>query len=181
MGQKTKEEYSRERFLSLYEPVHDRLVRYCKVHAYGDFAPHDLVNETVLRAWEHIHKLRDEKAFLHFLFGIARNIMRNHARRRKFRGNYDEESLKNVLSSEAEGETNVDVNLLYEAMEALPEAQKEAIVLFEISGFSIKEITEIQDAGLSAVKARLIRARKALAEMLSDSVVKEEQKQKSAS
>ena len=51
-------------------------------------------------------------------------------------------------------------------MSLLPEEQKEAVILFEISGFSIKEICEIQQAGESAVKQRLKRGRQKLTEIL---------------
>lgn len=170
MPQKSSSEALRQHFMTLYEPVHERLVRYCHAHAYGDFTPGDLVNETVLRAWENFDRLREDGAFLHFLFGIARNIMRNHARRRKFRGEYKEENVHQLMITEATGDIQTDVNLLYRAMDQLPESQKEAILLFEVSGFSIKEIMDIQDSGMSAVKARLMRGRKRLTELLAEPV-----------
>jgi RNA polymerase sigma factor (sigma-70 family) len=56
--------------------------------------------------------------------------------------------------------------MLHKALALLPEAQKECIILFEISGFSIKEIMEIQRASESAVKQRLKRGREKLIEIL---------------
>jgi RNA polymerase sigma-70 factor (ECF subfamily) len=46
------------------------------------------------------------------------------------------------------------------------EEQREAIILFEIAGFSIKEIVVIQNASESAVKQRLKRGREKLVEIL---------------
>lgn len=43
---------------------------------------------------------------------------------------------------------------------------KESIVLFEITGFSIKEIVEIQDDSVSSVKQRLRRGRERLEKIL---------------
>jgi RNA polymerase sigma-70 factor (ECF subfamily) len=60
------------------------------------------------------------------------------------------------------------VRLLYEALQKLPEEQREAIILFEISGFSLKEVQQIQGAGLSAVKSRIVRGKKKLARLLND-------------
>ena len=88
MSKKEHNPEVRQRFMELYEPVHERFVRFCKANAYGNYDADDLVNESVLAAFENFHKLRNDKAFLHFLFGISTNILRNHYRRRKFRGEY---------------------------------------------------------------------------------------------
>jgi RNA polymerase sigma-70 factor (ECF subfamily) len=50
----------------------------------------------------------------------------------------------------------------------LPPEQKEAIILQDIMGFSQKEICEIQSISLDALKQRLYRGRKKLAELLND-------------
>ena len=59
-----------------------------------------------------------------------------------------------------------EADFLYQALARLPELQREAIILFEITGFSIKEIMEIQNSGASAVKQRLARGRKELARIV---------------
>ncbi len=158
----------RERFMRLYHPVHDRFVRFCRAKAYGHYDPEDLVNDTVLKAFEQLDHLKNEAAFLHFLFGISRNMLRNHARRLKHRGEYDENKAAQLAVHEQRSDAAVDVGLLYEALNELPEEQREAVILFEISGFSIKEIQAIQGAGASAVKQRLVRGRKKLAELLKE-------------
>jgi RNA polymerase sigma factor (sigma-70 family) len=45
------------------------------------------------------------------------------------------------------------------ALATLEPAQREAIVLFELHGYSIEEIAEIQRASVAAVKSRLTRGR----------------------
>jgi len=166
-NKKTQDNNKQERFMQLYGPVHERFVRFCNARAYGDYPPKDLVNETVLTAYENFDKLKENKAFLHFLFGISRNILRNNVRRQKFKGEFDEERLSDELSADTQnGEQLTDVGLLYEALQQLPLEQREALILFELSGFSIKDIMETQNAKESAVKARLTRGRKRLAELL---------------
>jgi len=54
-------------------------------------------------------------------------------------------------------------------LERLPIREREAIVLFEITGLSIKEIQEIQGGTLSGVKSRMARARNRLKGMLVES------------
>lgn len=45
------------------------------------------------------------------------------------------------------------------ALGTLAPPQREAIVLFELHGYSLEEIAEIQHASLSSVKSRLMRGR----------------------
>jgi RNA polymerase sigma factor (sigma-70 family) len=48
------------------------------------------------------------------------------------------------------------------ALATLAPPQREAIVLFELHGYSLEEIAEIQHASLSSVKSRLMRGRERL-------------------
>ena len=59
-----------------------------------------------------------------------------------------------------------EVYFLYQALSELSDVQQEAIILFEITGFSIKEIMKIQEASESAVKQRLKRGRENLVSIL---------------
>jgi RNA polymerase sigma-70 factor (ECF subfamily) len=58
--------------------------------------------------------------------------------------------------------------VLDRALARLPEKQREAVILFEISGFSLAEIREIQGGSLSGVKSRIVRGRDNLANLLRD-------------
>jgi RNA polymerase sigma-70 factor (ECF subfamily) len=63
-------------------------------------------------------------------------------------------------------EVHADTHFLHLALSQLPVAQKECVILFEISGFKIKEIAEIQFVSEDAVKQRLKRGRERLQEIL---------------
>lgn len=54
------------------------------------------------------------------------------------------------------------------AVSALPEAQREALYLFEFEGLSMAEIASILNIETNAVKARLFRAREQLKRLLAD-------------
>ncbi|HHZ65615.1 MAG TPA: hypothetical protein EYN51_09010 [Flavobacteriales bacterium] len=103
---------------------------------------------------------------------MARNIFRKRLSRNKIRERFDILNRQHQYDAGSELETNVDIGLLYEKMDLLPTKQKEALILFEISGFALKEIQEIQGDSLSAVKLRLSRGREKLKELLSDTVIK---------
>jgi DNA-directed RNA polymerase specialized sigma24 family protein len=63
-------------------------------------------------------------------------------------------------------ERAADVAMLNRALARLPERQREAVVLFEISDLSLEEIRVIQGGSLSGVKSRIVRGRQKLAELL---------------
>lgn len=153
-------------FMNLFQPVHGRFERFCKARSYGEMNFRDLMQESVVVAYEKFDSLKDKKAFLHFLFGISIRILANSNRK------ISEERMSqehiDLRHAENDAESNLQKEDLYKALSQLPKEQQEALILFEISGFSIKEIAELQAAGESAVKQRLARGRQQLMELLSD-------------
>lgn len=150
-------------FLKLYEPVHDAFARFCHAKAYGLIEAEDLISETVLVALENFANLKQDKAFLSYLFSTASNILNKKNRRMKFKGEYEDKLANNLLDQGLKADVKLDIEILYQALNTLPETQKEALILFEISGFSIQEVSDIQKTGVSCVKQRLSRGRAALA------------------
>ena len=132
-------------FLKWYQPIHDRFVRYCSSRAYGLMDTEDLVQEAVLAALQGFGRIRDKEKLLGFMIGVVNNIIRNRKRRLKFWADWDEKSLEKLESQTQSPEIALDIHYLIKALDQLPEKQKEAILLFEISGFSIKEISEIKE------------------------------------
>lgn len=154
-----------EEFLQLYEPVHERFERFCRARVYGTMDFRDLMNETLLIAFEKFERLRSKEAFLYYLFGISVRLLRNYHQRIKERLSMADHD-RHIEDPWSHPQEEADVVFLHRALSMLPEEQKEAIILFELSGFSIKEIAEIQTAGESAVKQRLKRGREKLTEIL---------------
>ncbi len=155
-------------FLKLYEPVHARLSRYCQVQVADYDEARDLMGETVLVAYEKFEGLRNHDTFLYFLFGIALNLVRKKRRKEHLFKFFRQTNDFSALIIQQEGPEAVDHILLNKALDHLSAEQREAIVLFEISGFSLEEISKIQDSGLSAVKQRLFRGREKLRKLLGD-------------
>lgn len=155
------------KFLELYQPCHDRLGRFVATQVWNSEEARDVVSETLLVALENFHKLRSTDAFLHFLFGIAIRLIRKRQRRgwrQLLFGDNDWE----LLHQKQLTESTDDEADLQRLLKVLGDKSREAIVLFEVSGFSIKEICEIQESSESAVKSRLARARKTLEKMVAN-------------
>lgn len=155
-----------ERFLKLYEPIHDRFERFCRARVYGNMDYRDLINDSLLIAFEKFETLKSEAAFLSFLFGICIRILANNNRKKKESEIIEEAQLNLIKDPNHEHFSEADVYFLYKALAMLSEDQRESIILFEISGFNIKEITEIQGVSESAVKQRLKRGREKLVEIM---------------
>lgn len=159
-------ESKQDRFLRLYKPIHDRFERFCRARVYGDMEFKDLMNDTLLVAYEKLDTLKSEKAFLSFLFSISVRILANNHKKKKAETFESEEKFASFSDESANTERDTEVYLLHKALALLPEDQRECLILFEISGFNIKEIAVIQNASQSAVKQRLRRGRLKLTEIL---------------
>jgi RNA polymerase sigma-70 factor (ECF subfamily) len=152
-------------FMRLYEPVHSRFERFCKARVYGEMDYKDLMHDTVVIAFEKFNPKVEPSTFLFFLFGISIRILSNNKRRADKRSTHIN-SLK-IADFTHRPEQQEDIAHLYHALNALPEIQKETIILFEIVGYSIKEIAALHSSSENAVKQRLHRGRMELKRILS--------------
>ncbi len=169
MSEKGHIEESRNKqiqFMALYGPNHSRLSRFCRAISRDNEEAKDLLSETALHAFEHFDKLRKPESFVYYLFGMASRLHRKMTRRLKFRGIFSQEKAENIIDRSARPDDGLELQLLFDAMQKLPIEQREALTLFEISGFSLVEISEMQQCSLSAAKARISRARLKLSGML---------------
>lgn len=153
-------------FMALYQPVHEQFERFCKARAYGSMDFKDLMHDTLLLAFEKFELIDNKHAFLSYLIGSSVKILAN-ANRKIQEQKWDPDELSNTQAYHRTDES-LEVEDLYKAIAQLSGILSEAIVLFEISGFSIKEIAQIQNASEAAVKQRLSRARSELATLLKD-------------
>lgn len=153
-------------FIELYEPVHERFERFCRARSYGDMDFRDLMNETLLIAFEKFHSLHSKEAFLSFLFGIAVRVIGNHHQKKKERRIQQSDQLYALKDSYADTARSAETHFLYQALSRLVDEQRECLILFEISGFKIREIAKIQGVSEAAVKQRLKRGRERLAEIM---------------
>lgn len=154
-------------FMNLFEPVRANLSRFCFSISLDRDDAKDLISETIVQAFENFEMLKKTDAFKSYLFSIASRINKRKNWRKRLFVRLDKEHL-DIQISKNNSENELDVEILNKLMNKLPQKQKEAIALFDISGFSLEEIREIQGGSLSGVKSRLKRGREKLAEMLTD-------------
>lgn len=162
------ESEKRIEFMKLYSDVHDPLLRFARAMTKSRDDARDLASETILIAYEKFHTVRSKQAFLSYLFSIATRIHKRRRWRMRFFGEYDEEKAEQIVAEISPPDLSPDIEILYKALDELPEKMKTTVIMFEISGLSLEEIREIQGGTLSGVKSRLVRGRAMLKDILTD-------------
>lgn len=127
------------------------------------FVAEDLVQETFTRAWKAWGDLKDPQAAKAWLFSI---LHREHARLYE-RKRLDSEAL-DPDAEWASAEPAVESALsTREALERLPPAYREPLLLQVLGGFACAEIAAALEISEAAVLQRVSRARRAMRETLS--------------
>jgi RNA polymerase sigma factor (sigma-70 family) len=124
----------------------------------------DLAQETFIRAYKNIRSFRGEAKFSTWLYRIAYNVFREHARKRKEVVGIDEEQLQ----TQADPQTT-DPALRHDLMNALsqlPLHERSAIILCCQNGLSHDEAARVLDIPLGTVKTNVLRGREKLKKML---------------
>jgi RNA polymerase sigma-70 factor, ECF subfamily len=131
----------------------------------------DLVQETYLRAYAAWGRRRPDDAGA-WLATICLNVGRDELRRRARRmAAVDHETVSELPAPDDTAETavaNLRSGLVHVALWQLPEAQRVAITLMDLCGFTAAQVATITHAPRGTVLARVHRGRKALALRLSD-------------
>jgi len=155
-------------FLAAYQKCHQPFVRYCSALTHGKMDTEDLVQDVLLSAYQNFEKIKNKDQFLHYLIRSARNRSISKWRKQKYKTELIDQHAERLKSKEVSAETLLDIQLLYRTLDQLPEKQRDALILFEITGFSMKEIAVIQESTAGAVKTKISRGRKRLKELLQE-------------
>lgn len=151
-----------------YQPCHEPFVRYCSALAYGKMDAEDLVQDVLLSAFHNFDNIQKKDQLLHYLIRAARNRSISKWRKKKPVTELIDQYAERLLSKGVAADVLLDVQHLYRTLDQLPEKQRHALILFEISGFSMREIAHIQNSTEGAVKTKISRGRKRLRILLED-------------
>ncbi|MEZ8369974.1 RNA polymerase sigma factor RpoE [Vibrio splendidus] len=134
----------------------------------------DVAQEAFIKAYRAIPNFRGESAFYTWLYRIAVNTAKNHIVAQSRRppatdvdaedaGYYETGSaLKEISNPENLTLSNELKQVVFGAIEALPEDLKTAMTLRELEGLSYEEIAEVMDCPVGTVRSRIFRAREAV-------------------
>jgi len=126
----------------------------------------DLVQDTLLRAWKSLHRVKEPKAVKGWLLTILR---RENARRfERKRPEYSDIPVDDLGAQRTSYDTSTDAFALRQALHQLPEEYRDPLMLQVLGGYSQQEIADHLGISSAGVGTRLFRARKKLREMLGE-------------
>lgn len=138
-----------------------RLWRYGFVLSGNADTAEDLVQATCARALERAHQFRAGTRLDRWLFTILRSIWLNELRARRVRQGQGFVDAAEALHFDGgkEIETNILAAQVLKEVLALPEAQRETILLVYVEGLTYREAAEALDVPIGTVMSRLAAAR----------------------
>ena len=145
----------------------ESLYRVAKTILIGDADCADAVSETIVRAFSCLGTLKNDRYARTWLIRILINECRNIQRRGARIVPFDE-------VPEREFHRKENYSDLYKAVMTLPEEQRIAVALYYMEGYTVSEIASMEGTTQSAVKNRLLRARRTLKTLLGDQLEDEE-------
>jgi RNA polymerase sigma-70 factor, ECF subfamily len=131
----------------------------------------DIVQEAFVRAYQNLHKYRDEAKFTTWLLRIVTNLCTDQARMSQRRQALEQQEAAGALTWMTSGEIEDPVNNLEEdrrkhalrrALAALPAHHRSVIVLRDLEERDYNDIAEILGCTVGGAKLRVLRARRAL-------------------
>ncbi len=162
------------KFLELLKPEYNDALKYCKalcIKRSLDDAE-DVLQQSLLKALENFHNLNDRTKFRSWFFKIITREFYNNLRKDFWKRffPFDESSSINQIPELFNRSENRDISsILCKALSKISSKERSAILLFEIGGFSIEEIKDVQnEKSVSAIKSRLSRAREKLKKIITD-------------
>ena len=147
-------------------------MRYCRSLCSGktDAEAADVLQQSFLQALENYDSLSDENKFKSWFFKIITNCYLDAYRKRFWKRFLSLEKIESNAEIPSVFDTvkvNDDRILLSNALAMISDKERAALLLFEIAGFSIEEIAQIQNENsISAVKSRLSRSRQKLKDII---------------
>jgi RNA polymerase sigma-70 factor, ECF subfamily len=156
-----------ERLLAELRP---RLHRYCARMTGSVIDGEDVLQETLIKAIEafpHTGPLANAEGWL---FRIAHNaaldFLRRRARRESVQGGGEE--LEAIADPDSEIERRQAAAVSLRTLMRLPVAQRSSVILMDVLGHSLEEISEVLESTVPAVKANLHRGRQRLIELAAE-------------
>jgi RNA polymerase sigma-70 factor (ECF subfamily) len=166
---------ARRQFSSVIEPHLDALFRAAFRLARNEADAQDLVQETCVRAYQHISELDESRHVKAWLLRVLHNVFVDGARRARRSpvtslGNGTDRVISSPCTDpnpEESACTSQREEELQRAWSQL-ELDQRALLALRAEGYTLSEIAEITGVAIAALNARLYRARQSFARYLKD-------------
>lgn len=127
----------------------------------------DVTQETYVRVWRNLRGFRGEADLATWLHRVATNMALTHLKRRaRSPRAVAPEELQALERGLDDTEARLDAQAVEQALARLPASHRAAVVMKDVYGWTCEEIAKAMGMTEGAVKVRLFRARRRLADEL---------------
>jgi RNA polymerase sigma-70 factor (ECF subfamily) len=126
----------------------------------------DLVQETILRAWDKRSNFQPDTSLEAWLFTIMRKQFFSDCRKHKWEVEDSDGSHAGSQIALPEQSDRLAMQDMSAALAKLPRDQREAILLVGVDGMSYEEAAKVTGVAVGTMKSRVNRARTRLAHLL---------------
>ncbi|MEM8817239.1 MAG: sigma-70 family RNA polymerase sigma factor [Pseudomonadota bacterium] len=150
---------------ALYRSYYTRLFRFAFRMTHSHDAADEIVNDVMLAVWRGAGGFRGSSKVSTWIFGIAyrQSLKRLSRKSLTVAADFDLDEVAAGDDHSAE-----DRDWVRHGVDALPAAQKLAIVLVFYIGMSYEEVAEVTDCPVNTVKTRMFHARRKLKGLLKE-------------
>ena len=141
-----------------------RLRRYARALVGERAAADDLVQDTLERAWSKLHLYRRGTDLRAWLFTVMHNVHVNRLRAARPADPLEEE-MPELAQRATQGDALM-VRDLERAMAALPDAQRQVLLLVALEDLSYEETARVLEIPIGTVMSRLARAREKVRQLM---------------
>lgn len=153
------ESAGQKHFLATHAACHDKVYRYFRRRTEGTPAAEDLTADVFRIVWEKCRQGQELSELV--VFGIARNVLRNH-----HRSAVRSMNLTQQLERQRTRGLGSDDGMVADALDRLKPEEREVLLLTYWDGFTSAEVSGLLDISATAVRMRLHRARKQLSNLI---------------
>ena len=146
-----------------------RLARYARVLTPSQHDADDLLQKSCERALSRWQQLDSTKNMDRWVFTIMNSVWKNEIRSIAIRQGQGFVSTDELDSPKTSPDGHIYLRQVLERVMALPENQREIVLLVYVEGFSYAKAAEIANIPIGTVMSRLSRAREALCQWAGES------------
>jgi RNA polymerase sigma factor (sigma-70 family) len=156
---------SERAFRTIYERYHQPLYRYCRSIVRDDADAQDALQSTLASAFVALKRGQRDAPLRPWLFRIAHNEAISLIRRRPGTREITDAPEQSAPSAEDRAGERARLALLVADLKELPDRQRGALLMRELSGLSHEEIAIALDTSVGTAKQAILEARRGLLEL----------------
>jgi RNA polymerase sigma-70 factor (ECF subfamily) len=157
-------------------PHRDKIYRFVLRMVGNEFDAEDVMQDLAIKIWKYRDKFEELDNREAWSMTVARNLAIDKIRNRNKRRHINIEEAYDLSDENRDPYESLvsrdTMQVLKKWMDQLPENQRAPLHLREIEGMTYREIADICDMSLEQVKSNIFRGRRALKELLENSILR---------